>query len=509
MALSNLQTLQKQQNIKIKITNKETVTFSILLILSIFTAVFYGFLFLNPTYRGDIVPYSFLLVIETYIVFQTVGAWLTMIFANEKIRGGKFYDLKRKIKREGKIEGGVDVFITTYNEPREIISKTVRAARDIEVEHKTYILDDGNSQEVREIAEKLGVYYITRGNNKDFKAGNINHGLKVSNGRYVVIFDADYIPKKKFLLETLPFFSNPSLALVQTPQLYRNKDNLISRGADGAQRVFYDIVLKGKNRFNAVFWLGTNAIFRREALEEAGGVYAHKSEDLFTTYQIHQKGWKTIYIPNVLATGLGPNSLETYHNQQVRWASGGFHMFFKQNPLRKRLTIDQKIQYLLTSSFYFCGIVVFLIMIMPLLYLLFGVFPIHAPFEIWAIHYIPFFLLQFVVILWITGRMNWESYILSLNSFVAHIQALFNTILSRETGWVATGSVKRKREKKPIDYLWLHISLLLLTALAIPVGLLHIENLVITVISIFWASLNILLLSKFIFFNLKYKENYS
>ncbi|MDD3647765.1 MAG: glycosyltransferase [Candidatus Dojkabacteria bacterium] len=413
------------------------------------------------------------------------------------------------LKKKGKIEGGVDIFITVYNEPLEIIKETVKAAKSMNIDHKTYILDDGKSEEVKKLAEKLDVHYITRKRNKDYKAGNINNALTKTQGRFFAVFDADYIPHKNFLIKTLPFFMSNKVALVQTPQVYRNKNNLISRGASDVQKVFYEVIFKGKNKFNSVFWVGTNGIFRRKAIEEVGGIYAHKSEDLFTSYLLHQAGWSTIYISDILARGIGPDTLEEYHNQQVRWAGGGFHMFFKQNPLFKDITVDQKIQYLLSSTFYFSGIVIFLIMLIPILYLLFGFIPLNAPFEVWASHYIPFFLVQFVVILWITRKVSWDSFILSTNSFVAYIQALFNTLFSKEIKWVATGSVKKvKREKKPIDFLWVHIIILLLSIVSIPIGLLNIDKPIITAINTFWVLLNIILLGKFTIFNLSYKKNY-
>ena len=497
----------KFRKAEIRSRNSESVSFSVFLIISIAAAIYYGLLFFNPTYRGDLIAYIFLLIIESYIVIQTVGSWMTMMYADFRVRDPLYYETIEWLKNDNRIAGGVDVFITTFNENPDVIEKTVKAVKEMDIEHTTYILDDGKSEEVKKIANHYGVLYVTREGNKDAKAGNINNGLKIAKGKYFAIFDADYIPKKNFLIETLPFFSKENIALVQTPQVYRNKKNLISRGADGAQRIFYEVVLKGKNKFNAVFWLGTNAVFRRKAIDEIGGIYPHKSEDLFTTYLIHQNGWKTVYIPNILATGLGPDTIDVYHKQQVRWASGGFHMFFKQNPLSKNLTFDQKIQYLLSSTFYFSGIVVLLMMIMPLLYLLFGIVPIHASLGVWAIHYIPFFLLQFVVILSITGKMNKDSYLLSINSFLAYIEAFFNVLFSKEVKWEASGSLKRTAQKKPIDYLWFHILIFLLSITSIPVGLINMDRPAVTAINIFWVLLNSLLLGTYIVFNLTYKKN--
>ena len=125
------------------------------------------------------------------------------------------------------------------------------------------------------------------------------------------------------------------------------------------QAVFYRFIQPGRNRFNAAFSVGTNVIFRRAAIDDIGGIYSDsKSEDVWTSLMLHENGWRTVYIPTELAVGDTPETVEAYTKQQLRWATGGFEIMLTHNPLslKRRLTIDQRLQYLVTATHYLTGI---------------------------------------------------------------------------------------------------------------------------------------------------------
>jgi cellulose synthase (UDP-forming) len=94
----------------------------------------------------------------------------------------------------------------------------VLAAIAMRGEHRTWILDDGRSDDVRALADRLGARYVRRLSSNGAKAGNINHALTLAKGDYFAVFDADFVPTKDFLFETVPFFADESIAFVQTPQ---------------------------------------------------------------------------------------------------------------------------------------------------------------------------------------------------------------------------------------------------------------------------------------------------
>ena len=117
------------------------------------------------------------------------------------------------------------------------------------------------------------------------------------------------------------------MGFVQTPQAYGNLRNLISRGAGYMQTVFYKFVQAGRNHFNAAFCVGTNVIYRRAAIDDVGGIYTDsKSEDVWTSLMLHERGWRTIYIPQTLAVGDAPETIEAYTKQHFANAPGGFEI---------------------------------------------------------------------------------------------------------------------------------------------------------------------------------------
>jgi cellulose synthase (UDP-forming) len=176
----------------------------------------------------------------------------------------------------------VDVFITTYNEPVELVIRTARAALDIRYPHSTWVLDDGKRDEMRAAAEKAGLGYITRGDdwkNRPLhaKAGNLNNALMATSGEFLLILDADQIPLPDILDSTLGYFDDPLVALVQTPQVFGNVDHKDVLGSQAP--LFYGPIQQGKDGWNAAFFCGSNAILRREALMQLGIVrYVHEVE---------------------------------------------------------------------------------------------------------------------------------------------------------------------------------------------------------------------------------------
>ena len=167
----------------------------------------------------------------------------------------------------------VDVFITTYNEPIDLVVRTATAAQRIRHPHRTWILDDGDRPELRQAAASLGVDYLTRGKEwegkpRHAKAGNLNNALMETTGEFILVLDADMIPKPDILDRTLGYFDDPHVGLVQTPQYFVNvpvRDPLGSQAP-----LFYGPIQEGKDGWGAAFFCGSNAVLRREALMELG-----------------------------------------------------------------------------------------------------------------------------------------------------------------------------------------------------------------------------------------------
>jgi cellulose synthase (UDP-forming) len=168
-------------------------------------------------------------------------------------------------------EGGhsVDVLITTFDEPLELVMKTAVAALEIRYPHETYVLDDGNRPAMRALALAEGIGYINRSEdwvNRPLhaKAGNLNNALMTTSGEFILILDADMVPRPEFLDDTLGYFDDPTVALVQTPQVFNNVPDNDPLGSQA--KLFYGPIMQGKDGWNAAFFCGSNAVLRREAL---------------------------------------------------------------------------------------------------------------------------------------------------------------------------------------------------------------------------------------------------
>jgi len=165
----------------------------------------------------------------------------------------------------------VDVFITVYNEPPEIVRRTAQAAVRIAYPHRTYILDDGRSPVIEQLAKEVGTGYISRVDNRHAKAGNLNNALRVTEGEFILYLDADQISEPQILDRTLGYFRDEKVAFVQTPQHFYNVPPGDPFGNDAP--LFYGPIQRGKDGWNAAFLCGTNVVLRREALMQMGLIY--------------------------------------------------------------------------------------------------------------------------------------------------------------------------------------------------------------------------------------------
>lgn len=364
-------------------------------------------------------------------------------------------------KRAREQEPSVNVFITVAGEPVDVIEETARAAKSMEYRNfNVYLLNDGyvankdNWKEIEWLAEDLGIRCITRRTPGGAKAGNINNALEQTNGELVVIFDADHIPYPDFLKKTVPYFHDRTVGFVQSPQYYKNYEaNRVTEGSWDQQRLYYGAICKGKNRHFATTMCGTNMVIRRTALEEVGGMCSTNiAEDFITGMFIHERGWKSIYVPEVLAEGLAPEDFRSYWKQQHRWARGSLEVFFFANPLfRKGLTLPQKIQYLSSSSYYLSGLFVLTNGIMPIIYFFTGESLFTTATMVIAAVFLPYiFLTLYNLQRSSSFTYTFRAIAFSMGSFPIYISALADTIFGLKQSFSITS---KKRIKGSFAYL--------------------------------------------------------
>jgi len=297
----------------------------------------------------------------------------------------------------------VDVFVPTYNESVSLLRHTLLAASRMEYPHQTWLLDDGNRPEMAGLARELGCRYLTRTENTDAKAGNLNNALSHSQADFVAVFDADHVPHKDFLNRTLGFLRDEKVAFVQTPQDFYNLDSYQHRRRRRLsyiwteQSLFFRVIQRGKDRWNAAYFCGSCAVLRRSALDSIGGFATGTvTEDLHTSIRLHKKGYKAVYYPVSLAFGLAPNSVRAFLLQRQRWGQGAMQVWRKEGILFSRgLTLPQRLNYLASVLTYFDGWQKAIFYIAPAVVLLTGVMPINVLGKDFLLHFIPFYILCF------------------------------------------------------------------------------------------------------------------
>lgn len=314
---------------------------------------------------------------------------------------------------EGRFTPSVDILIPTYNEPAYILKRTVIGCQALNYANKKiYLLDDTRREEIRQLAEELGCEYITRPNNFHAKAGNLNHALAYTQGELIVVFDADFIPTKNFLIRTVGFCQDPTVALVQTPQSYYNSDPIARNlGLDNVitpeEEVFYRQIEPLKDGAGSVVCSGTSFVVRRSALEHAGGFVTESlSEDYFTGIQLSAKGYRLVYLNEKLSAGLAAENISAYATQRLRWARGTLQAFFiDSNPLTiPGLNPLQRLAHLEGLLNWFSSIPRIGFLLMPLAYSFLGVIPLRASVPEMLYFFLPYYLVQLAVFSWLNHR---------------------------------------------------------------------------------------------------------
>ncbi|MDQ0561990.1 cellulose synthase (UDP-forming) [Rhizobium mesoamericanum] len=307
----------------------------------------------------------------------------------------------------------VDIFIPTYNEPLDVLERTIIGALSLDYpadKLKVFVLDDQRRDWLKAYCEARGAIHVTRPDNTHAKAGNMNNGLKVSSGDFVAIFDADFVPYRHFLRRTLPFFSDESIGIVQTPQHFFNTDPVQSNlGLENIwpdeQRLFFDEIAPSRDVWDVSFCCGSCSIARREAVDAIGGFPTESiTEDLLTTLAMLNKGYKTRYLNERLSMGLAAENLTGYFVQRERWCQGGIQTLYLRNgPLRgPGLSLFQRVMFL-PVSWLVQYLVRFTILVVPIIYLWFGVLPLYFTGAAdYVSHQVPLLAAYFLLMLWIT-----------------------------------------------------------------------------------------------------------
>ncbi|MEF9904108.1 glycosyltransferase family 2 protein [Streptomyces sp. P9-A2] len=246
-------------------------------------------------------------------------------------------------------------FLTSFvpgKEPLEMVTKTLEAA--VKIRHRgtmhVWLLDEGDDPEVKEVCARLGVHHFSRKGVAKWNQPKGPHRAKTKHGNYNAWLDAhgddyeffasvdtDHIPLANYLERMLGFFRDPNVGFVIGPQVYGNYDNFVTKAAESQQFLFHALIQRAGNRYGSPMFVGTSNAVRIKALKQIGGLYDSITEDMATGFEMHRaknpatgKKWRSVYTPDVLAVGEGPNAWTDFFTQQMRWSRGTYETILKQ-----------------------------------------------------------------------------------------------------------------------------------------------------------------------------------
>lgn len=261
----------------------------------------------------------------------------------------------------------------------------------------------------------------------------------------------DFCPRPDFLNEIMPIhMSKTDTAIVQTPQFFRTSDKQtwVEQGAGSVQELFYRVVQINRNRWGASICVGSNAVYRREALAEVGGTAEIGfSEDVHTGFYALTRGWKVRYLPLCLACGICPDTPKAFFSQQMRWCMGSTTLLTNMDFWRSSLSPVQKICYLSGMMYYSAVSLSIFLSPMPGLMM------------IWArpdyVHYynlafaFPSILYSLIALrLWAKSSYGLNvQHIMYIQSF-AYLTAIKDRLFGRALAWVPSGDTKSHKNNK-------------------------------------------------------------
>jgi cellulose synthase/poly-beta-1,6-N-acetylglucosamine synthase-like glycosyltransferase len=337
---------------------------------------------------GTLSPVSFLfsfllLLLET----AALGLSLTYVFEVLDVICRVRWHARPSPKALGAYAPFVSLHVPAYNEPPELVEKTLRALARLDYPNYEVILVDNNTpyestwQPLARVCHELGFKCLHLDHWPGYKSGALNFALAMCapQAEIIGVIDADYIVDSNYLRRIVPYLEDPEVAFVQTPQDYRDyQENRFFQAAYDGYKYFFALSMPSRNERNAIIFCGTMGLLKKAVLQEIGGWDEWCiTEDAEASLRILNRGYKAIFVSETYGRGLMPMDFEGLKKQRFRWAFGGVQILKKHwgklmpwaawiDP-ENRLSNAQKYLYLVSGLQWFNELVTFLFTIMVLI----------------------------------------------------------------------------------------------------------------------------------------------
>lgn len=281
----------------------------------------------------------------------------------------------------------VTIQLPIFNE-KYVVERLLNAIAKLEYPKEKLeiqVLDDSNDDSTsitkRIVADLsqlgLDIKYINRTNRSGFKAGALKEGLVIAKGEFIAIFDADFVPQKEWLLQTIPYFKDKTIGVVQTRWGHLNRNySVLTKIQAFALDAHFTLEQVGRNsKSHFINFNGTAGVWRKQCIIDAGNWESDTlTEDLDLSYRAQLKKWKFKYLEHIVTPAELPAIISAARSQQFRWNKGGAEnlrkMFFRIIKA-KTMTPKNKIHgilHLMNSSL-FLAIFIMALLSVPVLYI--------------------------------------------------------------------------------------------------------------------------------------------
>ncbi len=279
----------------------------------------------------------------------------------------------------------VTIQLPVYNE-LHVVERLLDAVAAIDYpknKMEIQVLDDSTDETSKIIAEKVAllqkqnvtIHHIQRQDRQGYKAGALKQGLSLAKGEFIAVFDADFLPPKDFLKQTISFFADTSIGMVQTKWGHINKEiSLLAKLQSMALDGHFSIEQQGRNAGGYfINFNGTAGVWRKQAILDAGNWQADTlTEDFDLSYRAQMKGWQFKYLEDFTTPAELPPLVSALKSQQFRWTKGGAETARKNLKALFALPLPLSVKlhgvFHLIYSFGFISIITYALLSVPLLF---------------------------------------------------------------------------------------------------------------------------------------------
>jgi len=339
----------------------------------------------------------------------------------------------------------IDVFLPSCGESLAVLNNTFSYVSQLKWRGTkiVYVLDDSAREQVRDLADIYSFEYVVRPNPGHMKkAGNLLHALGISNGDFIAVIDADFAVRQDFLQETMPYFSDPKIGIVQTAQCFdvtNRSFSYIQRYAGTLQEIFFRFIQPARDRYKAAICAGTNLVYRRAAVISAGGfAQVPIGEDVHTGVKLWWAGYETRYLPLCLAKGVALTDFPSLANEQGRWWRSSMLLMIEKHFVETPFTWQQRAAFWAAFLYYMSSAALLITGPFPTLTMVWF-FPQHIyPHNYLPI--IPALAATFFVFPMLSRGWRPTIYRLCVINSCCHFYAVWFAVRGRIAEWIPTGA---------------------------------------------------------------------